>query len=134
MSSVTQEQIGFIKTVAGYLDPHVLLAFLKSHAHGTERVQEQLSEKTLIAKKDSWDKVEDEFKSNKLLALLNNHREYQRLRQEKGFTLERLNEDRGITIGDCKKVFQFAKMQYEMGKYKGKQLFKPLSLHVRSRY
>lgn len=42
------------------------------------------------------------------------------MRSEKGFTLERLNEDRGITINDCKKVFRYAKMQYEMGKYKGK--------------
>jgi beta-N-acetylglucosaminidase len=122
MSSITQTQIGQIKTMAAYLDPHVLLAFLKTHAPGTERVQEQIAEKTLISKKESWDKVEDEFKNNKLLSLLNNHHEYQRLRQEKGFTLERLNEDRGITMGDCKKVFQFAKMQYEMGKYKGKKL------------
>jgi len=121
MSSVTPAQIGQIKTMAAYLDPHVLLAFLKTHAPGTERVQEQIAEKTLISKKESWDKVEDEFKNNKLLSLLNNHHEYQRLRQEKGFTLERLNEDRGITMGDCKKVFQFAKMQYEMGKYKGKR-------------
>jgi hypothetical protein len=39
------------------------------------------------------------------LTLLNNHHEYQRLRAEKGFTLERLNDDRGITLADCKKVF-----------------------------
>jgi hypothetical protein len=34
------------------------------------------------------------------------------------FTLDRLYEDRGITLTDCKKVFAFAKQQYEMGKYK----------------
>ncbi len=118
--SLTESHVQQIKRLAPYLDPHVLLNFLKTNAPGTERLQEQIAERTLISKKDSWDKVDDEFKNNKLLALLNNHQEYQRLRQEKGFTLERLSEDRGITIGDCKKVFQFAKMQYEMGKYKGK--------------
>ena len=74
----------------------------------------------MIHQKDNWDKVEDEYRNNKLLQLLNNHQEFQRLRQEKGFTLERLNDDRDITIGDCKKVFEFAKIQYEMGRYKGK--------------
>ena len=67
---------------------------------------------------------------NPLLALLNNHQEYQRLRQERGFTLERLNEERGITIADCKKVFTYAKTQYEMGRYKGKyiKMYNPASL------
>ena len=51
---------------------------------------------------------------------MNNPQESQRLKIEKIFTLERLNEDRGITIGDCKKVFQYAKVQYEMGRYKGR--------------
>ena len=84
-------------------------------------LQEQIAERTQIAKRENWDKVDDEIKAenNPLLALLNNHQEQQRLRQEKGFTLERLYEDRGITLSDCKRVFTFAKQQYEMGRYKG---------------
>lgn len=86
---------------------------------GTERLQEQIQERTLISKKDSWDKVDQEHKAenNKLLALLNNHQEQKRLKEERGFTLERLQEERGITLGDCKKVFQYAKLQYEKGLY-----------------
>lgn len=119
-TTLTASNVDQVKKLAPFLDPHILLHFLKTNVPGTEKLQEQLQERTLIAKKDSWDKVEDEHKAenNKLLALLNNHHEYQRLRQEKGFTLERLNEDRGITLSDCKRVFQFAKLQYEMGKYK----------------
>lgn len=30
-----------------------------------------------------------------------------------------MNEERGITLQDCKKLFNYAKVQYEMGKYKG---------------
>lgn len=110
-----------IKRIAPFLDTHVLLNFLKVHVPGTDRLQEQIAERTQIAKRENWDKVDDEIKAenNPLLALLNNHQEQQRLRQEKGFTLERLYEDRGITLSDCKRVFTFAKQQYEMGRYKG---------------
>lgn len=125
MSTPAESQVNLIKRVAPYLDTHVLLHFLKTSVPGTERLQEQLSEKTLISKKDAWQKGQDEETkaleaTNPLLALLNNHQEYQRLRQERGFTLEKLNDERGITIGDCKKVFTYAKTQYEMGRYKGK--------------
>ena len=57
--------------------------------------------------------------ASKLLSLFGNYQEYQKLRQERGFTLEKLSEERGITIQDCKKVFAYAKVLYEIGKYKG---------------
>ena len=41
------------------------------------------------------------------------------MRYERGFTLEKLNEDRGVTHNDCKKLFAYAKVLYEQGKYKG---------------
>ena len=63
-------------------------------------------------------KGDEETKDNKLLTLLNNYQESQRLRKESAFTLDRLNEQLGITLSDCKKVFSYAKSQYEMGKYK----------------
>lgn len=59
--------------------------------------------------------------NNKLLLILNNHAEQQRLRLEKGFTLERLYEDRGVTLTDCRRVFAYAKQQYDMGKYNCKR-------------
>lgn len=116
-SPLSESQASQIKRIAPFLDPHILLQFLRSNVTGSEKLQEQIQERTLIAKKDSWDKVDEEYRNNKLLAILNNPAEHKRLRAEKGFTLERLSEDKGITIADCKKVFSFAKMQYEMGKY-----------------
>ena len=110
-----------IKRVAPYLDTHVLLHFLKNAVPGTERLQEQLVERTLINKRDTWSKGDEEAKANEgnpLLALLNNYQESQKLRQERGFFLEKLGEQYGITLADCKKVFSYAKNQYEMGKYK----------------
>lgn len=133
MSQLSESHIQQIKRLAPFLDTHVLLSFLKTNVPGTEQLQEQIAEKTLISKKDNWEKVDDDYKAenNKLLALLNNHQEFQRLRQEKEFTLERLNEDRGITLADCKKVFSYAKLQYEMGKYKGKKLDQVNDLNCR---
>lgn len=118
MSSVGDQ----IKRLAPFLDTHVLLSFLKQNVPGTDSLQTQITEQTLLGQKEKAQQLEDEFKSedNKLLALLNNHAEYQKLRQERGFTLEKLNEERGITINDCKRVFSYAKLQYEQGKYKGK--------------
>ena len=54
----------------------------------------------LINQKDKAAKVEEEAKNeaSKLLTLLNNHQEYQRLRTEREFTLEKLGEEKGITI------------------------------------
>jgi len=34
------------------------------------------------------------------------------------FTLEKLSESKGITAQDCKTLFAYAKIQYEMTKYK----------------
>lgn len=98
-----------------------MLHFLRTSVAGSDKLQEQLAEKTLLNKRDSWSKGDEEAKeggTNTLLGLLNNYQESQRLRGERGFTLERLNEQYGITLADCKKVFAHAKTQYEMGKYK----------------
>ena len=126
-AALSESSVQLIKRIAPFLDSHVLLQFLKTHVPGTEKLQDQIAERTLINKKETWEKVEEEHRAenNQLLQLLNNHHEYQRLRQEKEFTLESLKESRGITFADCKKVFAFAKVQYEMGKYKGKLLMVP---------
>ncbi len=55
-----------------------------------------------------------------MLNLLNNHNEWQRLRQEREFTLEKLEKERGVTIQDCKKLFAYGKIYFEMGEYKCK--------------
>ena len=49
-----------------------------------------------------------------LLNLLNNNAECQRLRAERNFTLEKLSEEKGITVNDCKKLFSYAKVLYEL--------------------
>jgi hypothetical protein len=112
------DTVTLIKRMAPCLDTHVLLHFLRSAVPGSEKLQEQITERTLINKRDSWTKGDEETKDNKLLTLLNNYQESQRLRKESAFTLDRLNEQLGITLSDCKKVFSYAKSQYEMGKYK----------------
>lgn len=113
------DTVNLIKRMAPCLDTHVLLHFLRNAVPGSEKLQEQITEKTLINKRDSWTRGEEETKDgNALLNLLNNYQESQRLRKESAFTLDRLNEQYGITLSDCKKVFTYAKNQYEMGKYK----------------
>lgn len=66
--------------------------------------------------------IEEQRKNEaeKLLTLLNNAQECAKLRAERGFTLEKLSEDRGITSQDCKKLFTYAKVLYDQGKHKGK--------------
>lgn len=119
---MSENLLSQIKRLSPFLDSHVLLSFLKNHVQGTEKIVSQIQEQTLIGQKEKSSKIEEEAKNDagKLLALITNHQEYQKLRAERGFTLEKLNEDRGITIQDCKKVFAYAKIQYEIGKYKGK--------------
>lgn len=82
--------------------------------------------------------MEEEAKNeaSKLLNLLKDHGEWQRLRQEREFTLEKLQEERGITIQDCKKLFTYGKVYFEMGEYKcklsifnTKQRLRSISLH-----
>lgn len=102
--------VQLIKRIAPCLDTHVLLHFLRTAVPGSEKLQEQITEKTLLNKRDSWTKGDEESKEgNTLLDLLNNYHESQRLRGERGFTLERLNEQYGITLADCRKVFAHAK-------------------------
>lgn len=97
---MSEQSIQQIKRLAPFLDSHVLLNFLKNHVPGTEKLANQIQDQTLINQKEKAVKLEEEAKNeaSKLLTLLNNHQEYQKLRSERGFTLEKLNEDRGITI------------------------------------
>jgi len=44
--------------------------------------------------------------------------DFQRLREEHRFTLESLRKERGISIQDCHKLQNYAKVLYEQGKYK----------------
>ena len=56
----TESQVQLIKRVAPYLDTHVLLHFLKTQVPGTEKLQGQIAERTLLSKKDAWQKGQDE--------------------------------------------------------------------------
>ena len=68
------DTVNLIKRMAPCLDTHVLLHFLKVAVPGSEKLQEQITEKTLINKRDSWAKGEEESKEgNALLNLLNNY-------------------------------------------------------------
>lgn len=63
MSTVTDSQVLQIKRLAPFLDSHVLLQFLKNHVPGTQKLQDQIQERTLISKSNNWDKVDDEHKA-----------------------------------------------------------------------
>jgi len=49
---------------------------------------------------------------------VNNHAECKKLKDERAFTLEKLNESKGITSNDCRNLFSYAKVLYELGRYK----------------
>jgi len=49
-----ENPVTLIKRVAPYLDTHILLHFLKTQVPGTEKLQEQISERTLLSKKEAW--------------------------------------------------------------------------------
>lgn len=61
--------------------------------------------------------------------MLSNQQEYQKLRTEREFTLEKLQEEKGINLQDCKKLFSYAKVLYEKGEYKSK-IFNHFSLKI----
>ena len=76
MSSDAHTPVQLIKRIAPCLDTHVLLHFLRTAVPGSEKLQEQIAEKTMLNKRDSWSKGEEEAKEgNTLLGLLNNYQE-----------------------------------------------------------
>lgn len=74
-----------------------------------------------MSKKDEAKALEDSAKkeAQKLLDILNGP-DLAKLRSEHRFTLESLKKEKGITIYDCQKLQNYAKILYEQGKYKGK--------------
>ena len=72
---MSEQAILQIKRFAPFLDTHVLLQFLKHHVPGTDKLQNQILDQTLINQKEKAAKLEEEMKNeaNKLLSLLNNH-------------------------------------------------------------
>lgn len=85
----------------------------------TGALQQQIKDKLLISKKDQAKKLEDSAKAEaqKLLDVLNGP-DFARLREEHRFTLESLKKEKGVTISDCHKLQNYAKILYEQGKYK----------------
>eukprot|EP00347_Sterkiella_histriomuscorum_P020231 403338592 len=108
-----------LKRIAPFLDSHVLLQFLRTNVPQSEKLQQQLSSQLLLSQKEKAKEIEEQAKqdASKLLTLINNQ-EQKQLREARQFTLEKLQEDRGITLQDCRKLFDYAKLQYEMGEYK----------------
>ncbi|CDW72405.1 UNKNOWN [Stylonychia lemnae] len=125
MTSTTESHIAQIKRLAPYLDSHILLQFLKNHVPNSDKLQEQLTNSLLISQKEKVQQLEEDAKNeaSKLLTLLNNHQEFQKLRSDREFTLEKLQEDKGIQLQDCKKLFAYAKLQYEAGEYKSAEKY-----------
>ena len=76
-----------------------------------------------MSKKDDAKTLEESAKkeATKLLEILNGP-DFAKLREEHRFTLESLKKEKGVTISDCQKLQNYAKILYEQGKYKGKFL------------
>jgi phosphotransacetylase len=112
-----------LKEIAPFLDPHLLLFTLQktTDAKATGALQTNIKNKLLINKKEEAKKLEEQGKKSaqKLLDILNGP-DFQRLREEHRFTLESLKKEKGVTISDCQKLQNYAKILYEQGKYKGK--------------
>ena len=85
-------------------------------------------------KKDEAKTLEESAKKDatKLLAILNGP-DIAKLREDHRFTLESLKKEKGITIGDCQKLQNYAKILYEQGKYKGKSKWSVFILLFRCR-
>ena len=75
-----------------------------------------------MSQKDKAKELEAASKeeAKKLMDLLSNQAEHNKLREEHKFTLEFLKKDFNITIQDCISTQKHAKILYEQGKYKGK--------------
>jgi hypothetical protein len=76
-----------------------------------------------MSKKEESKTLEESAKNEaqKLLDILNGP-DFAKLREEHRFTLESLKKEKGVTISDCQKLQNYAKILYEQGKYKGKFL------------
>ena len=86
----------------------------------SEKLQEQISKTLLSSNKEEAAKVEEQTKADAqpLLNSLDNSAELKKLREERRFTLQALTEDRAITVNDCRRLFAYAKVLYELGDYK----------------
>jgi hypothetical protein len=67
-----------------------------------------------MSKKDESKSLEEAAKkeASKLIAILNGP-DLVKLREEHRFTLESLKKEKGITISDCQKLQNYAKILYE---------------------
>lgn len=74
-------------------------------------------------------KVQEQSKADAqpLLNLLDNNNEVKNLRADRKFTLQALTEDKGISVTDCRRLFAYAKVLFELGQYEG--IYQPLSLN-----
>ena len=110
-----------LKKLAPFLDPHLLLLLLKKNAaEESVSLQKQIESKLLSAdpEKAKNAEVQASEKCTNILTLLNNNQECFYLRNNMGFTLEKLgSSDYKITIEDCKNLFDYAKILYETQNY-----------------
>jgi len=105
-----------IRDLVPFLDPQVLLYLLKNVApKATAKVQEQLMSKAIGPKKEEAAQKEAEALDLAKVAfkLLGDLKEVDRLRQEKHFTLDYLQENHHISISDIRRLFGYAKVLYD---------------------
>ena len=113
-----------LKSIAPFLDPHLLLYTLQktSANSATANLQTQIKNTHFLSSQpDKAKKLEESAKKDaqNLLDVLNG-KDFARLREEHKFTLESLKKDKNINIDDCHALQRYAKILYEQGKYKGK--------------
>jgi hypothetical protein len=126
-----------LREIAPFLDPHLLLFTLQetTDSKATGGLQTQIKNKLLMSKKDEAKALEESSKkeAQKLLDILNGP-DLAKLREEHRFTLESLKKEKGITISDCQKLQNHAKILYEQGKYKGMFLWSVLFFRCRKTF
>lgn len=81
--------IALLKLVTPFLDPHVLLKFLKEKLPGSDSLQAQIKDKLLISNAEEAGKKIAEAKeaAGDLLALLQDKDQVEKLKNEEAFTL-----------------------------------------------
>lgn len=123
-----------IKQVAPFLDPHLLLFMLSKLTDDSETsaLQEQIKSKLLLSQKEKAAELEKQAleEAKKLVDLLNNQAEVNKLRESLKFTLENLKKDYAITLPLCSATWKYAKILYESGNYKGKPTRPPANFVV----
>ena len=109
-----------LKSIAAFLDPHLLLFTLQKTTteKQTGSLQSQIKSRLLISKKDAAKTLEEQSKAEakKILDILNGP-EHKKLREEHKFTLEYLKKEKDITGSDCQKLQQYSKVLFESGRY-----------------